>query len=37
MTTYLLDSLAWSVVWLLLGYVLGLLDPYLRDAWKRHR
>jgi hypothetical protein len=32
---YLCGSLAWSVVWFLTGYVFCLLDPHLRDLWKR--
>ena len=37
--SYLLDSLAWSLVWFTVGYLLGLLDSHrcLRDLWKRDR
>jgi hypothetical protein len=32
--TYLVDSVAWSVVWLLIGYLLGLINANVRDIWK---
>lgn len=31
---YLLDSTVWSVAWLLVGYLLGLIQANLRDLWR---